>query len=183
MLATRRPSLPLSLGLAGLLGVLTAGCGNPLPGTLLGTYQVTATAGTSTCGSGLGAPGVYQFDVELSRTVATLHWSWLDNAPVASGPLTPVSSTDATLQASLVSSQSSNVDPSAAGSGPCTMTRTDTLLVTLGTETPPQKFTGTMSYAFTVESGANCADQLAASGGDYAELPCSLAYTIAGTRQ
>ncbi len=183
MMAARRPSQTLPLALAGVLGMLAAGCGNPLPGTLLGTYQVTATAGTSTCGSGLGAPAVYQFDVELSQTLATLHWSWLDDSPVASGPLTPVSSTDPDLQASLTSTQSGNVDATATGAGPCTMTRSDALVVTLGAGTPPHTFAGTMSYAFTVASGASCSDQLAASGGEYAELPCSLAYTIAGTRQ
>lgn len=61
---TGRTSGAISLGVASLLGILAAGCGN----ALLGTYQVTATAQANSCGSGLGAPGVYQFDVQLSET-------------------------------------------------------------------------------------------------------------------
>jgi hypothetical protein len=185
MVATGRPSLPTSLGIACLLGVLAAGCGNPLPGTLLGTYQVTATAGANSCGSGLGAPGVYQFDVQLSETStdSLLHWSWLDDAPIATGTLARVSSSDPSLQASLTSSQSSNVDATTAGAGPCTMVRADSMVVTLGAGTPPGSFAGTMSYAFTAASGADCTDQLTASGGMYAKLPCTITYAIAGARQ
>ena len=144
---------------------------------------MNATAGTNTCGGGLGAPGQYQFDVQLSTTTATLHWSWLDDTPVASGPLAPISSSDGDLQASLSSSQSNNVDATAAGAGPCTMERADTIVVTLGAASPPATFSGTMSYAFTVESGAECSDQLTSAGGMYDQLPCSVSYTIAGTRQ
>ena len=161
-----------------LICVLVAGCGNPLPGTLLGTYQVTATVGDNTCG--LGAPSVRQFDVELSETTTataqTLYWSWLDHTPIASGPL-------ATLQATLTSSQSGNVDGTDAGPGPCTMDRADSLVVTLGAGTPPGSFGGTMSYAFSAASGADCSDQLSAAGGAYAALPCTVTYALAATRR
>ncbi len=185
MVPNARPSHTLSLGLASLLGLLASGCGNPLPGTVLGTYQVTATAQANSCGTGLGAPSVYQFDVQLSETTATptLYWDWLDSTPIASGPLTAVSSTDASLTATMTASQSSNVDATATAAGPCTMDRDDTMVVTLGTGTPPSTFAGTMSYAFTVESGAICSDQLSSAGGMYDELPCTLSYTIAGTVQ
>ncbi len=63
------------------------------------------------------------------------------------------------------------------------MERADTLVVTLGAASPPATFSGTMSYAFTVESGAQCTDQLTSAGGSYDQLPCSVSYTIAGTRQ
>jgi len=181
MLTTGRAWRALSMGLA----LLAAGCGNPLPGTLLGTYQVTATAQANSCGSGLGAPGVYQFDVQLSETTtdSTLHWDWLTNTPIATGTLAAVSSTDASLEATLTASQSSNVDGTATAAGPCTMDRDDELVVTLGTGTPPGTFAGTMSYVFTVESGADCSDQLTAAGGMYDELPCTVSYTIAGALQ
>lgn len=187
MVATRALSLTTSLCVACSLGALVAGCGNPLPGTVLGTYQVTATAGASSCGGGLGAPSAYQFDVQLSQTEigtdATLHWSWLDDEPIASGALAPVSSSDPALQASLTASQSSNVDATDAGAGPCTMERDDSLVVTLGAGAPPGSFSGTMSYAFSAESGSDCSDQLTAAGGMYAALPCALAYTMVATRR
>ena len=185
-MATGRPSLQRSRGAAVLggvclLGLLAPACGNPLPGTPLGTFQVTAKVAANSCG--LGAPSDYQFDVELSRLGSTLYWSWLDNAPISSGPLAPVSAADPRLQASLTATQSADVDPTDAGAGPCTMTRTDSLHVTLAPGSPPGTFTGTMSYLFTVESGSDCTDQLTAAGGSYSALPCSVSYAIAGTRQ
>ncbi len=65
MPATGRQSLKSSVCVAGVLGALAAGCGNPLPGTILGTYQVTATAGTNTCGGPRSAGRTYQFDVQF----------------------------------------------------------------------------------------------------------------------
>jgi hypothetical protein len=162
--------------LAALAGALAAGCGNPLPGTLLGTYTVTATAGANTCG--LAAPSTYQFDVELSETTtptSTLYWSWLTNQPIASGPLVDP-------QATLTSSQSFDVDATDGGPGPCTMVRDDTVVVVLGGGAPPQSFTGTMGYAFSAASGADCSDQLAAAGGSYAGLPCSVTYSLSAHR-
>jgi hypothetical protein len=191
MVATRRPSPAISpsrlagcaaaLGAASLLGILAPACANPLPGTQLGTFQVTATAAANTCG--LGAPSAYQFDVQLSQLGSTLYWSWLDDSPIVSGALAPVSSTDAQLQASLTASQSANVDATDAGAGPCTMDRTDSLVVTLAAASPPGSFTGTLSYSFTVESGADCSDQLTSTGGIYDTLPCAVSYTLAATLQ
>jgi hypothetical protein len=183
MAATGAP-LAVSLGIAGVLGLLAAGCANPLPGTQLGTYQVTATNEANSCGGGLGAPSTYQFDIQLSETGdSTLYWNWLDDSPIASGALAPVSSTDPALQATLTASQSSNVDATDAGPGPCTMDRSDSLVVTLGTGTPPVSFSGTMSYTFTAASCANCSDQLSAAGGMYDALPCTVTYTLAATHQ
>jgi hypothetical protein len=182
MATSRTPGKRLAgaLGVACLLGVLAPACGT-LPGKVLGTYQVVATGQADTCG--LAAPSAYQFDVELSEDEHTLYWSWLDNEPIASGVLTPVSSTDPQLQASLKATQSQNVDPTDAGPGPCTMQRADSVAVVLAKGSPPGTFNGTMSYVFTAESGADCADQLTTAGGMYSTLPCAVLYTIAGTLQ
>jgi hypothetical protein len=160
-----------------VLACLIGGCGNPLPGTLLGTYQVTATGQSNSCGSALGAPTSDQFDVQISKDSGTLYWSWLNDSPIASGVLS------SSNQATLTATQSLNVDGTDAGAGPCTMTRTDTLVVTLGSGTPPSTFSGTLSYAFGAAAGADCSDQLTSGGGMYAELPCEVAFTIAGTVQ
>jgi hypothetical protein len=183
LLRPSRGRLACAIGVASLLGILAPACGGGPPGTVLGTYQVLAKGEANTCGSGLGAPIEYEFDVELSQLDGTLYWSWLDNSPLASGRLTPVSSTDAQLEASLYVTQSENVDPTDAGAGPCTMARSDSMLVTLAKGSPPGSFTGTMSYTFTVPFGSDCADQLVAAGGMYSALPCTVSYTIGGTRQ
>jgi hypothetical protein len=40
-----------------------------------------------------------------------------------------------------------------------------------------------MSYAYTPASGATCTDVLAASGGMYNQLPCTVTYDVTATRQ
>jgi len=148
-----------------------------LPGTQLGTYRVTATLGTNTCGAGLGAPNPWNFDVQLSQQKSTLYWSWLDGSA-------PLSNTLSGNAVSLSNSETANVDMAADGAvGPCTMQRADTVQVTLGSGSPPTGFTGAVQYTFSPSGGANCSDQLSASGGSYDVLPCSVSYTTTATRQ
>ena len=72
----------------------------------------------------------------------------------------------------------------------CTMARTDTVdvvLAPIGTATAypavATSFSGTLSYQFTVaDSTSYCDDQLTASGGDFATLPCTVSYTLTATR-
>jgi hypothetical protein len=150
---------------------------NPLPGTQLGTYRVVATLQKNTCGAGLGAPDPWTFDVQLSEQGTTLYWSWLDgNAPLKN------TLTGNTV--SLTDDRTGNVDSSAdGGAGPCTMQRADTVRVTLASGSPPASFQGTIQYAFSASGGADCSDQLSASGGNYDALPCSVSYTTTATRQ
>jgi hypothetical protein len=151
--------------------------GNPLPGTQLGTYRVVAALKTNTCGAGLAAPNPWTFDVQLSQQGSTFYWSWLDgNAPLKN----TLSGNDV----SLTNSQTSNVDSSGdGGAGPCTMQRADTVQVTLGAGSPPSSFQGSIRYTFSVSGGADCSDQLSASGGSYDALPCSVSYTTTATHQ
>ena len=147
---------------------------SPLPGKVLGTYQVVAQTKDNSCG--LMAPNPWQFDVQLSRAGDTLYWSWMDGTPPLSGSL------DAQLQATLATTQTANVDGSEAGLGPCDMQRDDTLQIALDSASPPGVVHGTIAYSFSVPNGYTCADQLAPSGA-YQELPCSLTYTVTGSRQ
>jgi hypothetical protein len=159
--------------------VLMAACSDTaLPGTLLGTYKVQASPQSNTCGAGLGAPDPWNFDVQLSESNSVMYWSWLDGTPPLSSALGASGTT------TLTNTQSGNVDATADGGvGPCTMQRNDTIEIALSSGSPPAMFAGTIQYAFSVPSGANCADQLAASGGSYATLPCTIAYTMTGARQ
>jgi hypothetical protein len=136
------------------------------------------TLQTNTCGAGIAAPNPWAFDVQLSRQGSTLYWSWMDGSQPLSNALDGEASTH------LTTTQTANVDGSTDGGlGPCTMQRVDTLQVKLGPGAAPASFQGTIQYAFSVASGANCADQLRASGGTYDALPCSLGYTASGSRQ
>jgi hypothetical protein len=171
-----RPALRVST-LALVSAVSLAACNEtPLPGTQYGMYKVTGTSTTNTCGPYLNAPDPWVFDAQLSLSGDTLYWSFLDgNAPL-SGLL---SSRSATLTTSITS----NVDATDAGAGPCTMTRADTIEVALATGSPPPTFTGSISYTFTIASGATCTDQLATSGGQYATLPCTVSYSTTAAHQ
>jgi hypothetical protein len=160
------------------VALLVGACqATPLPGTNYGTYKVTGTTETNTCGTDLGAPDPWVFDAQVSKDGETIYWSWMDgNAPL-SGAL-------AATTASLTTSTTGDVDPTDAGAGPCTMTRADTVDITFPSGSPPpSSLTGTITYAFTVPSGSTCTDQLASAGGQYAALPCTLAYTFTAALQ
>lgn len=165
------------LAVALLFAPMLSSCGN-LPGTTLGTYAVRGTLDGNTCGLGIGAPNPWQFDVLLSETGTTLYWSWQDGSPLLSGPVT------GGVQATLTSSEVENVDTLDGGTmGPCDLERHDSLALTLVQGTPPPAFGGTVSYSFSVQEGATCTDQLSKAGGMYAELPCSVSYTVTATHE
>ncbi len=158
--------------------LLALGCSDsPLPGTLLGTYRVEGTLQANTCGAGLGAPNPWTFDVLLSQKGTTLYWSWLDGRA-------PLSNTLDGNATNLTVTSTANVDGTVDGGlGPCTMQRTDSIGVALAAGSPPRGFAGTIEYAFSVAAGADCSDQLGASGGSYGALPCSTRYTTTASRQ
>jgi len=164
-----------SAALAGGL-IITACNATPLPGTQLGTFKVTATTSTNSCGSGLEAPSPWVFDVQMSENDSLLYWSWMDGSAPLSGALTSTS-------ASVTNTTSVNVDPTDAGDGPCTMDRSDDLEITLSTATSPTSFTATITYTFSAASGADCSDQLASVGGAYDALPCTVVYSATANKQ
>ena len=161
-----------ALAAAAAFGVLGAACKETaLPGTMLGTYAVSAQSQTNSCG--LGAPDPWQFDVQMSEDGVLLYWSWLDGTPPLSAPLSGTMVT-------LLASQQANVD---GGLGPCNLERDDDVQITLGSGSPPTTFTGTIRYSFSAASGSDCADQLLSAGGQYASLPCTVTYTASANRQ
>jgi hypothetical protein len=144
---------------------------------MLGTYAVSANLGPNSCGAGLGAPSPWTFHVQMSEQGKTLYWSTLDGNP-------PLSSALSADSATLTTTENADVDTAPdGGAGPCTLTRTDTLHVSLASGSPPPKFQGTIEYAFSVQGGSDCSDQLAANGGTYDTLPCSVSYAMTGARQ
>ena len=154
-----------------LASVFVACASTAMPGTQLGTFKVTAQSQTNTCG--LGAPNPWTFDAELSQSGSTIYWSWMDGTPLLSGSLNPSS------QVSITGAEGGNVDGTDAALGPCTMERD----VDLELDLASSSFTGTLSYSFTVASGADCSDQLVASGGQFDALPCAFSYTVTASKQ
>jgi hypothetical protein len=139
-----------------------------LPGTPLGTYSVKAAIHANSCGAQLGAPDPWAFDAELSRDGNLLYWR--QNGQLLSGAL------GETSEAKIVSSQADQV----GASGNCSMTRTDTLAVKLGSEAAPG-ITGGLVFDFSV-AASSCGDLLVSNGGSYDALPCKIEYTLTATQ-
>ncbi|MDP9034041.1 MAG: hypothetical protein M3O50_04495 [Myxococcota bacterium] len=152
-----------------------------LPGTALGTYNVTGTLGTNTCGSSLGANNPWTFSVNLSKDGTRLYWENTSGSGQLSGTL------NASGMTTLSTTLTANVDASEAGAGTCFLQDTQTIALTLASGSTPSGFTGTFTYAFavatTIATDVNCGDQLASAGGAYATLPCTVTYSLAATRK
>lgn len=177
---SRSPKRRLGALLSGaaLMSLAAIACSSKtMPGATLGTYDVVGTASADNCGAGLGAPDPWSFSVRLSKDGTTLYWNWLDGTPYVSGSL------DSNNATTMTSSNTGNVDGTEAGAGPCSMTRIDTMGLTVPTGDAPETFSGTLSYAFSVAAGANCADQLTSGGGSYDTLPCTLTYALTAKRE
>jgi hypothetical protein len=155
--------------------------GSSLPGTSLGTYNVTGTLQSNTCGTGLGAPSPWTFTLQMSEEATTLYLQMADGSQL-SGPMS------STTQASIISTQTANVDaPDAGLEGPCNLQSTTEINLALATSSPPATFAGTITYTFAAATGVSstndCTDQLSASGGTYDTLPCTASYSVAGALQ
>jgi hypothetical protein len=130
---------------------------------------------------GLGAPSPWTFTVQMSEDGTTLYWEMSDGILLSSTMSSPT-------QVNIESVQTANVDASEAGvPGPCDLTGTTAIELTLASEMPPSTFTGTITYTFAAATGVSsmtdCTDQLSSSGGAYDTLPCTAVYSVAGTRQ
>ena len=132
------------------IAILAHGCGSSesMPGTALGTFGITATITTNSCGTGLDAPSPWTFDIELSKDDSTLYWRQ-DGSTVSA---TLNSSSTATFPGTLTSQVTGND----AGTGGCTMTRTDSTTVKLGaTSADVTTLTGTISFSFSVNASVS----------------------------
>lgn len=166
-----------------VLAAFTLSCGptSNLPGTALGTYNVTGTLGTNSCGSGLGAPNPWTFTVQLSEDTGTFYWEQTGGTAALSSAMT------SSTQVDITSIETANVDGTDAGEGPCDLTSTTSIDLALAPGSPPATFHGTITYTFAASTGVSsttdCTDQLSASGGTYDTLPCTANYTITASHQ
>jgi len=163
----------LAFGFVALLA-LAACTDTSMPGTELGTFKITATPTSNTCGAGTRVPATWLFDVELSHDDDLLYWR--RNDAQVSGPL------GANRTAKIETSVTSVVALPDAGVVGCVMTRFDTVTVTLGSDTDVTSISGTISLAFAMVEGSDCASQLSAYGGEYDALPCTMDFSYTGTR-
>jgi len=146
------------------------------PGQAIGVFHVTGKLTSNGCAGPGGAPDPWEFDVKLNRDGATLYW--------IQGGLPVQGRLDASNHALLQSSGTTQITAADAKNNVsgCSLTRTDSLDATLGTDTPVTTFSGALSYSFTPTSDSDCSAQLAVAGGGWAALPCDIAYTITATK-
>jgi hypothetical protein len=89
-----------------------------LPGTALGTYNVTGTLGANTCGTGLDAPSPWTFTAQMSEDGTTFYWE-------PSGGTEMSSTMSSTTQVDISTTVTANVDATDAGvEGPCDLQST-----------------------------------------------------------
>ena len=158
-----------------LAAILITGCGsNAMPGTALGTFSIEASTTSNSCGDGVDATSPWDFDVELSRDSSKLYWR--KDGVTSSGTLS------SSGQATITGGTSAEVVAADAGSTGCTMSRDDTITISIGTASTVTSGSGNLAYTFSVDSGSDCSSQLAANGGEYDKLPCDLNYSFTGTR-
>ncbi|MDI3282972.1 hypothetical protein [Polyangium sp. 15x6] len=167
--------------LVGLAGALLAGCGDGKvdphhPGELLGTYEVSATRETTTCGEGaLGSTATWEFEVRLSRGDGVLYWD--SGAEVTAGTL---GSDDRrfSFDTSLVVDMRAGGTPS--NLPPCTIVRGDRAEGLLDEDAGG--FSGELAYTFTPSQGSDCSDLVTGPAPTFAALPCTMTYVLSADR-
>jgi hypothetical protein len=158
-----------------LLPIALAACTDTsMPGTQLGTFTISATPTSNTCGAAMAAPGAWSFDVELSRDGDLVYWR--QNGKLVSGPI------GANNTAKIESGVTSVVEMAEAGASGCVMTRDDTVTVTFPASGDVTQISGTISFAIAMVNGSDCSLQLTANGGTYDAIPCTTELTYTATR-
>ncbi|MDI1449167.1 hypothetical protein [Polyangium sp. 6x1] len=164
-----------------LAGALFVGCGDGKvdphhPGELLGTYEVSATRKTTTCGEGaLGSPATWEFDVRLSRGDGALYWdSGAEVTPGTLGPDDRSFSFDTSLAVDMRAGEAPSNLP------PCTIVRGDHAEGQLDEDAG--SFSGELAYTFTPSQGSVCADLVTGAQPTFAALPCAMTYALSAKR-
>ncbi len=143
------------------------------PGTSLGTYAITGTLTTQSCGASMQSQieDPWDFDVRLSRSDSILFW-----LQAASPPLSGI--IDPSGNATITTTQSYDLSTNDAGTG-CSVLRTDTFVAALGTAPDPTDFSATLTYHYELADGAQCGGLLA---GQFDVVPCDVSYILAAKR-
>lgn len=175
--ARSRVARTLFASVLGSSGALIAACDNPTPGTPLGTFAVTSALTTDSCGGSVANTDPGNFTVQISNDDGVIYWFPQTGGSSVSGGLG--SNNTVTVKEEIVGA----VDSTDAGAGACTLDRLDTLTFTLAAGSAPSSFTGSYSFSVAVDTGSNCTDQLTQYGGGYGTLPCTVTYSLSGTRQ
>jgi hypothetical protein len=176
----RSDSATVALAAATLVALpcLTSCTGKDItnPGESLGTFAVDAHRLTATCGEAQTPPDPWRFDVKLSQEGRTLYW--VQNRVPVSGTL------DGANHAQMKTSDTRVLREPTKTQAECVVRRDDQLDAQLdaksavATKLDVKRFSGTLRYLFTPETGSDCLDQISAATFD--TLPCEMSFQLDG---
>jgi hypothetical protein len=146
------------------------------PGTDLGSFQVTGTITTNSCGAGaLGEQDIWAFPLRLSRAEGILYW---DNGQAVIPGTLEADGVTFSLDTSVIMNMR---DPNKVGPLPCSVSRADHAEGTLSSATDPvSSFTGELTYQFSPTAGSSCDDLVNGAAPVLAALPCMMSYALSG---
>ncbi len=163
-----------------------------------GRYGLDGRLIENTCGEGVPAIDPLSFEVELRRLGATSVWLQVD-APLAYGS---VSSEGVWEVQGTVVQNVYDADP-LTGTAGCALNQTESIrlegpplpdtdrgvqdgaLPDAGASAPiaPERMDGTLEIRFAPTSGSDCSASLAAFGGPFGALPCTVRYELSAERR
>lgn len=144
------------------------------PGEQLGFYAVTGRLREDTCGAAnLSAPTQWSFEVKLSRAGSTLYW--LNGREAIVGDIDKTGSFSFDTRVDMPLSR-----PHGAVKG-CTMTRRDSATGAL--TRADAAFAGDLSYSYAAAVDSECSEFATGAAGLPLALPCTLTYSLSGTRR
>ena len=160
--------------------LLLLGCSSPgeptgdpyVPGEYLGAYHVSGTLQVADCGTALGSPATWSFDVQLSR--ADYELFWLNGREAISGRVA-ADGVSFTIE--------TKVDVPLEPDSPlgCTIARADRAAGRLSSATlDVPSFEGTLEYTYDAAPNADCSAYVDAAG--FSRLPCRVGYALDGNR-
>lgn len=162
-----------------------------------GNYAIAGHLVDNECGEGVPALDPIAFDVELRHLGNTAVWRRA-GAPLVYGSVAPDGTWE--VQESVVQDVY-DADPVTGAAG-CALTQTETIRLEgvplpLGVQDagvgdagdagapaqgPPEEMSGDLEIRFVPTTGSDCAPTLAAFGGPFAALPCTVRYELTAER-
>lgn len=154
--------------------VLNSGCNaaEPLPGTPLGSFTVTAILSSNTCGNQVHSSNPWKFNADMSLSGNTLYFR-ADNEDAISAPL----DSDNTATYTAVANSYAPTDQT------CSISLKTIYTIELDSATDPKTSTGSFRFEYSALHAKTCSSQLSANGGVYDELPCEVEYLYTALKE
>jgi hypothetical protein len=144
------------------------------PGDAIGSFAVVGKLTDDTCGAdNLSAPAKWSFDLKLSRRDDTLYW--------LNGREAIVGEIDARGRFAFETRLEVPLAEQKGARKPCVMVRTDSASGTL--TSGEEELRGELSYGYSVAQGSDCSEYALGAEGQPLTLPCSLTYSLSGSRR